>query len=113
MMSAVEFLKPIIVLAVIALAGCGGPTPSKVPQAPSTPPSAPGHATDEARTTQGRRDAASTSPSSAGPAASADAPGTLHLLGEAIAPGTSRRLIWSSGQSFDDTSGDSPVLVVN
>lgn len=117
MMSAVEFLKPIIVLAVIGLAGCGGPPPSKVPQAPSTQPStqpsAPGPATDEARTTQGRSDAAPTSPSSAGPAASADAPGTLHLLGEAIAPGTSRRLIWSSGQSFDDTSGDSPVLVVN
>ncbi|MEZ5566721.1 MAG: succinylglutamate desuccinylase/aspartoacylase family protein [Gammaproteobacteria bacterium] len=39
--------------------------------------------------------------------------GALQLLGETIPAGTSRRLIWASGQSFDGTSGDSPVLVVN
>ncbi len=37
----------------------------------------------------------------------------LVLLGETVAPGTSRRLLWSGGQAFDGTSGESPVLVVN
>lgn len=35
------------------------------------------------------------------------------LLGETIGPGSSRRLNWSGGQSFDGSAGDTPVLVVN
>ncbi len=37
----------------------------------------------------------------------------MELLGVTVQPGTTRRLMWSGGQSIDGTSGDSPVLVVN
>ncbi|MDP2326223.1 MAG: M14 family metallopeptidase [Gammaproteobacteria bacterium] len=38
---------------------------------------------------------------------------TLEILGETIPPGSTRRLMWSAGQAFDGSSGESPVLVVN
>jgi hypothetical protein len=37
----------------------------------------------------------------------------MQLLGSTIPPGSSRRLLWSGGQAFDGTPGESPVLVVN
>ncbi len=38
---------------------------------------------------------------------------SLELLGVTIPAGSSRRLLWSGGQAFDGTPGESPVLVVN
>lgn len=38
---------------------------------------------------------------------------TMELLGETIPPGTTRRLFWSGGQSFDGSSDQTPVLVIN
>lgn len=38
---------------------------------------------------------------------------TMELLGETIPPGTMRRLLWSGGQSFDGSSDQTPVLVIN
>jgi hypothetical protein len=38
---------------------------------------------------------------------------TFELLGETIAPGTTRRLIWAGEQAFERGSGELPVLVVN
>jgi predicted deacylase len=63
----------------------------------------------------------------AGPAAPGPAPATdaapaprrggggepLELLGVTVEAGSTRRLMWSGGQSFDGSSGDTPVLVVN
>jgi hypothetical protein len=37
----------------------------------------------------------------------------LTLLGETIPPGSMRRLLWSGGQSFDGSSDQTPVLVIN
>ncbi|MBM4221547.1 MAG: succinylglutamate desuccinylase/aspartoacylase family protein, partial [Gammaproteobacteria bacterium] len=37
----------------------------------------------------------------------------IELLGESIPPGTMRRLLWSAGQSFDGSSDQTPVLVIN
>ena len=37
----------------------------------------------------------------------------LTLLGEVVAPGTSRRLMWSSSRVFEGISAETPVLVVN
>jgi predicted deacylase len=37
----------------------------------------------------------------------------LQLLGVAIPPSSSQRLLWSGGQAFDGSPGESPVLVVN
>jgi predicted deacylase len=37
----------------------------------------------------------------------------LELLGEVVAPGTSRRLMWSSSRVFEGISAETPVLVVN
>ena len=38
---------------------------------------------------------------------------TMELLGETILPGTTHRLFWSGGQSFDGSSDRTPVLVIN
>lgn len=38
---------------------------------------------------------------------------TMELLGETIPPGSMRRLLWSGGQSFDGSSDQTPVLVIN
>ena len=38
---------------------------------------------------------------------------TMELLGETIAPGSTHRLFWSGGQSFDGGSDRTPVLVIN
>ncbi len=38
---------------------------------------------------------------------------TMELLGETIPPGSTRRLFWSGGQSFDGSSDRTPVLVIN
>ena len=38
---------------------------------------------------------------------------TMELLGETIPPGSTRRLFWSGGQSFDGSSDQTPVLVIN
>lgn len=38
---------------------------------------------------------------------------TLELLGERVAPGTTRRLAWRSGALFEGLSTSTPVLVVN
>ncbi len=38
---------------------------------------------------------------------------TIELLGETIPPGSTRRLLWSGGQSFDGSSDQTPVLVIN
>ena len=37
----------------------------------------------------------------------------IELLGETIPPGSMRRLLWSGGQSFDGSSDQTPVLVIN
>ncbi|MEZ5562968.1 MAG: succinylglutamate desuccinylase/aspartoacylase family protein [Gammaproteobacteria bacterium] len=37
----------------------------------------------------------------------------IDLLGETIPPGSMRRLLWSGGQSFDGSSDQTPVLVIN
>jgi len=37
----------------------------------------------------------------------------MEILGEIIPAGSNRRLLWSGGQAFDGTPGESPVLVVN
>lgn len=39
--------------------------------------------------------------------------GGLQLLGEVVAPGTARRLMWSSSRVFEGISAETPVLVVN
>jgi hypothetical protein len=39
--------------------------------------------------------------------------GTLRLLGATIAPGSTRRLSWSSADLFEGLSTTTPVLVVN
>jgi predicted deacylase len=41
------------------------------------------------------------------------AEGSLRLLGNVVAPGTSRRLMWSASQIFEGVSTETPVLVVN
>jgi predicted deacylase len=41
------------------------------------------------------------------------AEGSLRLLGQVVAPGTSRRLMWSASQIFEGVSTETPVLVVN
>ncbi len=38
---------------------------------------------------------------------------TIELLGETIPPGTTRRLQWSGGQSFDGSSDQTPVWIIN
>lgn len=47
------------------------------------------------------------------PAGSGGNGGALVLLGQTISAGSTRRLSWSGGQSFDGTVAETPVLVVN
>jgi uncharacterized protein len=37
----------------------------------------------------------------------------LHLLGETLAPGTTKRLFWTAGQTFEGEPVSTPILVVN
>jgi predicted deacylase len=58
--------------------------------------------------------AAQTSDTPAVPRASGMRGGqAMELLGETIPPGSTRRLFWSGGQSFDGSSDNTPVLVIN
>lgn len=85
------------------LGGCRGDPP---PVAPAPPGAAKGGKAALPNNPQG----AATKPV---PATRASGGEPLMLLGETVEPGTSRRLLWSGGQSFDGASGESPVLVVN
>ncbi len=93
----------------LSLTGCGeAPTPAPDP-APPSPTELPSSGEPVAA------DAPDQAPSGPEPSYPPGEPvaGSLLLLGESIPPGTSRRLWWAGGQSFDGGSGNSPVLVVN
>ncbi|MEQ1803599.1 MAG: succinylglutamate desuccinylase/aspartoacylase family protein [Gammaproteobacteria bacterium] len=95
-------LKAFLLTAAL-LSGCSGDRPPVAPAPPG--PAAPGKDRPGARAPAAKPPVAASGRDRGGE--------PLVLLGETVAPGTSRRLSWSGGQSFDGTSGESPVLVVN
>jgi predicted deacylase len=96
----------VALLVALLAGGCGGPAPPPATPAPSPPePVAGGAATGAS--------AAPAAPAP-GPAVSAGTPGGLALLGQTVPVGTSQRLIWEGGGTFDGGSAEGiPVFIVN
>jgi predicted deacylase len=105
-------LAALVLSATLLAGGCGGPEdrgPAPSPAAPAGAPPAPAVDADAS----GRPAAAAAAPAAV-PVASAGTPGGLTLLGQTVPPGTSQRLIWEGGGTFDGGSAEGiPVLVVN
>lgn len=99
-------LLTVFLLTAALLSGCSGDRPP-VPASPG--PTAPGKPEPAPPAANQREPSTAPTPATGRPSGGEP----LVLLGETVLPGTSRRLLWSGGQSFDGTSGESPVLVVN
>jgi predicted deacylase len=94
--------------AALLAGGCGGPPP---PPAPASPAASPGQPAADAAAAGAAAAPAAPAPQ---PAASAGTPGGLALLGQTVPVGTSQRLIWEGGGTFDGGSAEGiPVFVVN
>lgn len=108
-----------ILLALAFVGGCGDPQRSgpaePQPAPPATPGAPPAAATPVApRSSPAQAPAAAATASRPPATVAAGTPEGLALLGEVVPPGTSRRLTWDGGGSFDSGSAEGiPVLVVN
>jgi predicted deacylase len=104
-------LAALVLSATLLGGGCGGPEdrgPAPPPAAPAGEPPAAAVDADASG-----RPAAAVAPAAV-PVASAGTPGGLTLLGQTVPPGTSQRLIWEGGGTFDGGSAEGiPVLVIN
>ncbi|MEO7386127.1 MAG: succinylglutamate desuccinylase/aspartoacylase family protein [Gammaproteobacteria bacterium] len=106
-----RIVRQAILLTIVVLSGCSGDQPPVEPSAPGKPAPASPAGRSPGAPAGAQRGAAAGKPVPAAMHSQGGEP--LLLLGETIAPGTSRRLVWSGGQSFDGPTGGSPVLVVN
>lgn len=102
----------LLALTATLFAGCNG-EPPPVRQAP-TASSGPESSGPESPGAEKPASGAAAADQTAATASRVPVPdGAIEVLGETILPGTNRRLLWSGGQAFDGTSGESPVLIVN